>query len=187
MNKVRRALTSAVFAALLACTFAMILDLPNSTASSSIFVSNDTYDDWAMFRHDPIHTGYSPSTGPDTNATLWTQTIGKTMYTGTLRSPAVAYGRLYVGDDEWRIHCLNASTGSPIWNYTTGSYVSACPAIAYGRVFVGSCDGTVYCLDAYTGRSIWNYTTEQPVQSSARAYRHLLLAGHPTPLSRILQ
>ena len=35
-------------------------------------------------------------------------------------SPAVADGRVYVGSDDGRVYCLDASTGAQVWNYTTG-------------------------------------------------------------------
>ena len=156
----RRIMTCIMLELLLVFALATFPSLPASTASSDDALS----DDWAMFRHDPSHTGYSTSTGPDINATLWVQTVG---WGGTeLMSPAVAYGRLYVGDNQNRINCLNASIGSYIWNYTTGNYLFNCPAISDGKVYVGSLDGTLYCLDAYTGHSIWNYTIGQAIESS---------------------
>jgi len=63
-------------------------------------------------------------------------------------SPAVAYGRVYVGGQDNCVHCLDAETGSLLWSYTTGGRVDSSPAVAYGKVFVGSNDHNIYCLDA---------------------------------------
>ena len=41
---------------------------------------------------------------------------------------------------------MNASTGTSIWNYTTGGLIDSSPAVAYGNVYVGSDDQKVYCF-----------------------------------------
>jgi len=136
------------------------------------FVAQSGVDWWPMFRHDLNHTGYSTSTAPNTNNTIWKYTT----YSDH-SSPAVSGGKVYVGSyssnppfDYPKVYCLNATTGAHIWNYTTrsGSYgVYSCPAVADGGVYVGSFDdGKVYCLNATTGAHIWNYTTGNWVTSS---------------------
>ena len=64
------------------------------------------------------------------------------------------------------LYYLDASTGSKIWNYTTGGFVYSSPALADGKVYVGSYDFTVYCLDAVTGSKLWSYKTGGQVYSS---------------------
>jgi outer membrane protein assembly factor BamB len=81
-------------------------------------------------------------------------------------SPAVAGGKVYVGSYDDNVYCLDADTGSKIWNYSTGNYVWSSPAVAGGKVYVGSGDYNVYCLDADTGSKIWNYQTGNFVWSS---------------------
>jgi len=117
---------------------------------------------WPMSGHDLNHTGYSTSTAPNTNNTIWTYTTGSIV----LSSPAVADGKVYVGSDDFKVYCLNASTGVHIWNYTTGSGVFSSPAVADSKVYIGSYDDKVYCLNASTGAHIWNYTTGGYVDSS---------------------
>jgi outer membrane protein assembly factor BamB len=80
--------------------------------------------------------------------------------------PAVAGGKVYVGSWDGNVYCLDADTGSKIWNYSTGSIVDSSPAVCDGKVYVGSYDCKVYCLDADTGLKIWNYTTGNEVRSS---------------------
>jgi len=117
---------------------------------------------WPMFHHDLSHSGYSTSTGPTTNNTIWNDTIGW----GVGSSPAVADGKVYVGSDHGNVYCLDALTGAQIWNFTTGNWTYSSPAVADGKVYIGSLDKKVYCLDAFTGASIWNYTTGDEVWSS---------------------
>jgi len=113
---------------------------------------------WPMFHHDMAHNGYSNSTAPNTNQTLWTYTIGTTVFS----SPAVVDGRVYVGSG--KVYCFNASTGALVWSYPTVSYVRSSPAVANGIVYVGS--DKVYALNASTGALIWSYTTGGHVYSS---------------------
>ena len=132
---------------------------------SGDFVAQSGVDWWPMFRHDLSHTGYSTSTAPNTNNTIWSYTTGGAVES----SPAVADGRVYVDSFyvdsfDYKIYCLNASTGAHIWNFTTYSYYSS-PAVADGKVYVGSTDMKVWCLNASSAsmipyeREIWNYTT----------------------------
>ncbi|MCW4055213.1 MAG: PQQ-binding-like beta-propeller repeat protein, partial [Candidatus Bathyarchaeota archaeon] len=78
---------------------------------------------------------------------------------GSVSSPAVADGILYVGSTDDRVYALNASTGNTIWSYTTGDCVFSSPCVADGKVFIGSDDGKVYALDASTGANLWSFTT----------------------------
>jgi len=125
--------------------------------------SSSTRYPWPMFHHDLSHTGYSDSPAPNTNQTLWKYTTDGIVDS----SPAVVDGKVYVGSWDNNTYCLDALTGSLIWNYTTGGHVAvSSPAVADGKVYVGSYDCNVYCLDASTGALIWNYRTGDEVWSS---------------------
>jgi len=129
---------------------------------SGEFVAQSGVDWWPMFRHDLSHTGYSTSTAPNTNNTIWSYPTGDRV----ISSPAVAQGKVYVGSYDRKVYCLNATSGVRIWNYTTGDSVESSPAVADDKVYVGSFDRKVYCLNATTGAHIWNYTTGGAVYSS---------------------
>jgi outer membrane protein assembly factor BamB len=53
---------------------------------------------------------------------------------------------VYIGSDDNNLYALSASTGAPLWNYTTGGSVESSPAVANGVVYVGSDDGNVYAF-----------------------------------------
>jgi parallel beta-helix repeat protein len=144
-----------------------------SNGSTLLTVIMQNVDWWPMFHHDPSHTGYSTSTGPTTNNTLWTYTTRSIV----LASPAVVGGLVYVGSDDGKIYCLNAANGAFVWNYTTGGGVGSSAAVVGGFVYVGSVDGTVYCLDAATGAFVWNYTTGGWVTSSPAVVGGLVYVG----------
>jgi hypothetical protein len=67
-----------------------------------------------------------------------------------ISSPAVVDGRVYVGTMGTyggKVYCLNATTGTHIWNYTTGSSIESSPAVVDGKVYAGSdTNGEVYCF-----------------------------------------
>jgi outer membrane protein assembly factor BamB len=118
--------------------------------------------DWPMFHNDLAHSGYSTSTGPRTNQTLWSFPIGS----GILSSPAVANGLVYVGSNKGAVYALDAATGMMIWSYQTGGAIYSSPAVADGVVYLGSWDKSVYALNATTGEKLWSYQTGSYVQSS---------------------
>ncbi len=75
----------------------------------------------------------------------------------TVSDPAVAYGKVYISSSDFLVYCLDSSSGTQIWNYTTEAEVYSSPAVAGGCVLVGSYDGNVYCLNTTSGFEIWSY------------------------------
>ena len=136
------------------------ISIDNGSSSQSLDDPMDSA--WPMFRHDLYHNGYSTSTGPNTNATLWEYTTGD--YVAS--SPAVADGKVYIGSDDYKVYCLDAFNGSKIWDYTTDRGDWSSPAVSDGKVYIGSYDHKVYCLNAANGSKIWDYTTDGGVDSS---------------------
>ena len=100
----------------------------DSNGESGDFMAQSSVDWWPMFRHDPSHTGYSTSTAPNTNNTMWSYTTGGPVTS----SPAVVDGKVYVGSDDGKVYCLDALTGAHIWNYTTDPIdaLESSPAVA---------------------------------------------------------
>ena len=76
-------------------------------------------------------------------------------------TPAVAYGRVYIGNTDGRIYSFSAAGGKLAWSKSTGGYVYASPAVAQvpgGRplVYAGSYSGRFYALDARSGAVRWS-------------------------------
>lgn len=86
-------------------------------------------------------------------------------------TPAVAFGRVYVGSTDGGIYSLSTATGKTAWRTGTGRYVYASPAVGSpgGRptVFAGSYDGRFYALDARTGRKRWTRNLRGRISGSA--------------------
>jgi outer membrane protein assembly factor BamB len=75
-------------------------------------------------------------------------------------TPAVAFGRVYSGNNDSRVYSFDADTGELAWTYSTGSYVYSGTAVADTKntppsVYVGSIDTNIYALDARTGEPRW--------------------------------
>jgi outer membrane protein assembly factor BamB len=152
----------------------------NSVTLTSYVSGSSSTDDWPMFHHDLQRSGYSTSTAPNTNQTLWSYTVGW----DTSSSIVVADGKVYVSAGighgmSGSVYCLNAATGAHIWECTT-SIIYSDPAVADGKVYgsftkLGTWNRNVYCLNAADGAYIWNYTTD----SGATATGCLLLLRLP--------
>ena len=75
-------------------------------------------------------------------------------------TPAVAYGRVFLGSIDSRVYSFDQSNGELVWSHTTGDWVYAAPAVAdtpktEPTVYVGSKDQNFYALDAKTGAVRW--------------------------------
>jgi parallel beta-helix repeat protein len=125
---------------------------------------------WPMFRHNPQHTGYAETPGPNTNQTLWSYTTG----VGVVSSPAVADGRVFIGSYDGKLYALDQYTGALEWNYSAGAWISCSPAVSDGRVYFGSHSGGFLCLDSFSGEVLWYYTMgavlSSPTVISSKVY-----------------
>jgi len=65
-------------------------------------------------------------------------------------SAAVSGGRVVVGTDAGRLHCVEAATGEEVWRAPVPGFVYASPAVAGGRVYVGSTSGRIACFGVPT-------------------------------------
>jgi outer membrane protein assembly factor BamB len=81
-------------------------------------------------------------------------------------SAAAAGDRIVVGGRDKLVHCLNATTGKPIWTFPTRARVDSSPAIADGRVYIGSNDGHFYVLDLAAGTKLWDFEAGAPLSAS---------------------
>jgi outer membrane protein assembly factor BamB len=82
-------------------------------------------------------------------------------------TPAVAYGRVYLGSTDGKVYSFGARSGAVRWSYSTGSYVYAAPAVWNGLVLVGSYDSWFYALDAATGERRWRFHANGRISGAA--------------------
>jgi outer membrane protein assembly factor BamB len=119
--------------------------------------------EWAMFGHDPSHSGAT-----DSAATLPQGIVTKLLSAADEihSSPAVANGIIYVGSRDYYLYAIDASTGAVRWKFQAGSYVDSSPVVADNTVYFGSNDGKLYALNATTGQKLWDFRTQYAVRSS---------------------
>ena len=68
----------------------------------------------------------------------------------------MADGFAYFGSTvDHRLHCVDAMTGRPVWNFYTEGPIRLAPTLAHGNVYFGSDDGVAYCLRANDGSVVW--------------------------------
>ena len=80
-------------------------------------------------------------------------------------------GKVFVGSwvPGYNFSCLNANTGTVIWNFQPRiNIIPTYAAVIGGKVFIGeqSIPGYMYCMDANTGDLVWDKQLELPVGSS---------------------
>jgi outer membrane protein assembly factor BamB len=79
---------------------------------------------------------------------------------GAYSTPAVAYGRVYVGAFDGRVYSLDEDTGEIAWTFSTGAEVYPGPVVADvdgapPAVYISSADGFAYALQAQDGDLMW--------------------------------
>ncbi|NND96665.1 MAG: PQQ-binding-like beta-propeller repeat protein [Pirellulaceae bacterium] len=68
----------------------------------------------------------------------------------------IADGKAYFGSTvDHRLHCVDANSGEPIWDFYTEGPIRLAPTLAHGNVYFGSDDGVAYCCDGSSGDVIW--------------------------------
>jgi outer membrane protein assembly factor BamB len=97
---------------------------------------------------------------------------GALLGSGTFYStPAVFYGRVFLGNTDGRIYAYDASSGKLDWAVQTGDYVYSSPAVTNApglgpTIYLGSYDGTFYALDARSGRIAWKFDAHGKISGS---------------------
>jgi outer membrane protein assembly factor BamB len=91
---------------------------------------------------------------------------------GVYSTPAVAWGRVYLGSLDGRIYSYVEKTGELAWSHSTGAEVYPSPAVADTpnsppTVYAGSQDKHFYALDARTGELRWEHPLDGVVLGSS--------------------
>ncbi len=102
----------------------------------------------------------------------------------TISSPAVAHGKVYIGSSfsMKKLYCLDAGSGSEIWNKSVDGAILSSPAVADETVYFGvnAGGGTVYALNATDGTVRWSYDTGDFVMSPPSISDGIMFIGSDT-------
>jgi outer membrane protein assembly factor BamB len=80
--------------------------------------------------------------------------------------PAVAYGRVFLGNVNGYVLALDADTGEVAWTRVLDDFVYSSAAVADRTVYVGSYDRRLYALDAVTGEPRWSVDVGERISGS---------------------
>jgi len=126
---------------------------------------------WPMFRHDLLHTGRTPYTGPASPVVKWTfqtnEAIASSVSLGADGTIYFGSGYISSGGDS-SLYALNRD-GTLKWRFKTGAGIFSSPAIGPdGTIYVGSLDRNLYAVeDSVTyGRLKWKFPSILWVYSS---------------------
>lgn len=61
-------------------------------------------------------------------------------------SPIVHDGRVYIPNEQARLFCFDAATGTPHWAFSYGRTGKGSPVLADGKIYVGELDGAFHIL-----------------------------------------
>lgn len=131
------------------------------------------FDDGAVFAANYAGEIYAIDAGSgNVKWTAHTQGGGLLRGGGVYSTPAVAWGRVYLGGLDGRVYSFVEKTGELAWSQSTGAEVYPSPAVADTphsppTVYVGSQDKRFYALDARTGEVRWDRPVGGPVLGSS--------------------
>jgi outer membrane protein assembly factor BamB len=97
-------------------------------------------------------------------------------------TPAVAFGRVFAGNNDTRVYSFDRRDGTIAWTYSTGGYAYSGPAVASTShtgptVYIGSFDGNVYALNAKNGEPRWIRSAGGSVIGSLTAVGDIVYAA----------
>jgi hypothetical protein len=119
--------------------------------------------DWPQLGNGPQHTGYSPEKLEPPFRIKWNvQFQPERLYPAN--QAVVADGRVFLGTEAGRLHCLSAADGSRLWTYPAGEErvgpILHAAGAEGGKVFFASMDGSIYAVEAATGRLTWKFDSK---------------------------
>ena len=97
-------------------------------------------------------------------------------------TPAVAFGRVYLGSIDGRVYSFEQDTGEIAWSHSTGDWVYPGPAVADTKrgeptVYIGSKDQNFYALNADTGEVRWQKDVNGIVLGAASVIGEVVYVG----------
>lgn len=112
--------------------------------------------EWYQFHQDLQNTGYSSSTSPRTNATLW---VSEDLGFQAGSSVAVADGKVFANGVD-KIVAFDEFTGEILWTAPFEKNGDVCcswftPAYSDGKIYFSGMNTT--CLSSEDGSEIWNF------------------------------
>ncbi|NOX57223.1 MAG: PQQ-binding-like beta-propeller repeat protein, partial [Planctomycetes bacterium] len=97
----------------------------NADSPMSPLDSQRSRTDWPTHRHDALRSGCAPQSVPADLGRLWQRRLD-----ARPTAPVVAEGRVFVATaDTHTVHALDATTGRPVWSFTSGGRIDSPPSV----------------------------------------------------------
>ncbi|MCA9056356.1 MAG: PQQ-like beta-propeller repeat protein, partial [Planctomycetaceae bacterium] len=137
---------------------------------------------WPNFRNGPDNRGIANSLIPPSPALLWEQETTD----GCKSTPAIAGGRVYIGQLSGALQSLHLQTGEVEWTYRseqTDDPKKFIPGfngpvtVTSEVVLCGDEDGTLHCVDRRTGAARWTFETEGLIVGGATVVGDRVVCG----------
>lgn len=106
-----------------------------------------------------------------TNGLAWSYSLDKHV----LSTPAIHNGLVFIADCGRKFHCVEASTGQPLWTHDIKGEVWASPLVADGKVYLGTRSGQFLIFAASKEKQVLS-TIElgNPISATATAANGML-------------
>jgi outer membrane protein assembly factor BamB len=119
------------------------------------------------------YSGHVQAISERSGRRLWrSSSEGALLGSGTFYStPAVLYGRVFLGNTDGRVYAYDASSGKLAWAVQTGAYVYSSPAVTNApglgpTVYIGSYNGSFYAINARSGHVSWRFNAHGRISGS---------------------
>ncbi|MEY2409995.1 MAG: hypothetical protein QOF48_2665 [Verrucomicrobiota bacterium] len=117
-----------------------------------------------------------------TNAIRWSYPLGR----HTMCTPAIQGGLIFLTDAMRALHCIEASTGKPVWTHELKGEIWASALVADGKVFVGTRRGDFWIFAAAREKKILGMVElGAPISATATAANGVIYIGTMTHLYAI--
>ncbi len=121
-------------------------------------------DEWTMFGGDNVNSFNYPDESPDTDNVLWDQGFPADFSA----SPAIVDGLLYIGGTDYKLHCIDGSTGETVYTHPFPSGIVSTPCIDGDMLYVGCRDYRLHAFDLSQRTEVWSFLTGGDVDSSPK-------------------
>jgi outer membrane protein assembly factor BamB len=128
--------------------------------------------DWPTARGDAWSTGFADEKLPNQPELLWEFKPEKSGFEG---AAVIADGKVWIGDVEGTMFCLDLATGKEIWRAKKKNGFIVSPAYRNGRVVIGDFDGQIFCFSSAEGTVLWETELGQAIAGGANFVDDMVL------------
>ncbi len=143
----------------------MVRQAPTGTGQKAESAPGE-FGSWPIFRGDRQLTGYAKVI-PAKVEVSWRFRAKASVNGG----PVASDGKLFFGDSEGTLYCLDIYSGKSLWQKKISDGFSAPALLVDGVCYIGSQSGVFYALSMDDGKEIWQYKCSEQINGSANYFR----------------